>query len=147
MLRARAVLAFALLAAFGCAGAPPLDPHERFEVSSRRGGEAECIMKVKALFDPPFPAAPILRGNVSLAEGKVTVEVAGWKSRPDYPGEEPAMVEVKVGFRPETPFVFALLYLGHRDEYTVVVSAAGEPRVDPASGEFSLRGAESLERR
>ncbi len=137
-LRSLPAALIALLLA-GCASVPPLDPHERFKVSCRKGDPGECIIKVKALFDPPFPLTTILRGTTSLVEGRVALEIEGWKGRPDYPGEEPGMVEIKVGCKLDAAFAFRLMYLGHEDDYAVFVPANGPPRIDPAAGEFSER--------
>jgi hypothetical protein len=131
-------LPFVLILLAGCASLPPLED-QHFAITCRRGDKAdECLVRVRATISPPPPIGRNIAAEVKLVEGRVELEIKGWR-HPE-PGEEERVVEAKVGYRPGVPFVFVLLDQGHRDTYTITIPEQGEARIEPGAGEFSERG-------
>jgi hypothetical protein len=129
-------LALLLLPLTACATTPPLTSGERFEVSARRNEAVpgEALVRVAAIFEPPIPELQALHASATLDSGVVTLEIKGWhKAGP------PRAIEATVGVRPGIPFLFAVLYKGHRDEYQITVPEQGPIQIVPDSGEFTSR--------
>lgn len=141
MNRLLAVAAAVVLLAAGCSSIPPLEDWERFQVSCKRGETPDaCIVTIKAKNMPPAPIGHVLQGEIQLVEGDAQVEIKGWRG-PRAEGEAEGTLVATIKVRgANTSFKFALLDRGHRDEYTIVMPATGEPTIEPATGEFSERG-------
>ena len=134
-------VAFLIVLMLGCASAPPVPEGERFKVTcAPSDNKDECIITVKALFPPPADMLHFLHGEPKLVDGAVQLEIHGWHMKADRPGQEEGTVEAKVGVKPGVPFKLSLLYLGHKDDYTVTIPEKGDPQIEPDKGEFSERG-------
>ena len=123
-----AQLLVTLLLACGCSS------EERFELSLRRmpGDDPKVMIGLRALFDPPIKSAKAIHAEMGMVDGVATIDVKGWHALGD-----PGYVEGSGAYVPGQPFRVAILYKGKRDQYAVVIPVAGDPIVDPASGEFT----------